>query len=554
MQDGSTTYARYSGFNAWGQPSSLTLGNGVTTTYTYDKGGNVTRITDPRHGTQTYTYDALDRLTKATNAATGGYGTIDYTYNQIGNLTRHSKVGTYAYPASGASSTRPHAVASTSLTTGSATTTTTYRYDANGNLTAGGGRTLTWDAENRPTQIVKGDATTTFGYDGDGGRVKKTVSTTQAGTTTTSTTVYIGQLYVCTGTACAKLIYGGHQRVALVQGGSGAISYFHGDHLGSTSVLTNASGTGEERNSYQPYGALHTHTGTSDVAYKYTGQERDVSTALYFYRARYYDQELGRFTSPDPIIPNVLDPQAFNRYAYVRNNPLRYVDPTGYAWDDWLDWGPWDVPGFGDGYWNPPAGPIDNPVTGVPMLDEVLVQATPLPPESRFLDFLGRDPWGLDAWIPPVSDPRVTLVGGDFRITEEQRALATQGRYQAFWHARLIQSGDPVAWTALSVLYKQGLGGVANLWVGLHAARLGLTVDMGQLANALVEAHIWATDRDTAGVRGLLHPEDIARYHHKVFLIFGLPPNAFAGTPFTGTVEEANYTGFLWCPGCDPVR
>ena len=254
VREGSTTYARYSGFNDLGQPSTLTLGNGTTTTYTYDSqnyrlktlttlhgstvlqnlgytfdsGGNVTAITDSRHGNQTYSYDALDRLTTATNGATGGYGTVTYSYNQIGNLLNNSQVGRYTYNTSGASSTRPHAVTRAG--------TTTYSYDANGNLSRGGGRTLTWDAENRPTRIVKGGVTTTFVYDGDGGRVKKTVQGT--------TTVYIGQLYVCTDTACAKLIYAGAQRVAMVQVGSGSTSYFHADRLGSTSVLTNASGDG----------------------------------------------------------------------------------------------------------------------------------------------------------------------------------------------------------------------------------------------------------------------------------------------------------------------
>lgn len=176
VQEGATTYAHYSGFNALGQPGTVTRSNGTTTTYTYDAknyrlktlktvrgstvlqdlgytfdaGGNVAAITDPRHGEQSFAYDDLDRLTGATNGAPGGYGTLNYTYNQIGNLLRHSDVGTYTYPASGPESVRPHAVTRTQLPTG---TETTYTYDANGNLRQGGGRVLTWDAENRPTQI-----------------------------------------------------------------------------------------------------------------------------------------------------------------------------------------------------------------------------------------------------------------------------------------------------------------------------------------------------------------------------------------------------------------
>ena len=445
VREGSTTYARYSGFNTLGQPSTLTLGNGTTTTYTYDSqnyrlktlrtvqgrtvlqdlgytfdsGGNVTAITDSRHGNQTYSYDALDRLTTATNGATGGYGTVTYSYNQIGNLLNNSQVGRYTYNTSGATSTRPHAVTRVG--------TNTYSYDANGNLSRGGGRTLTWDAENRPTRIVKDAVTTTFVYDGDGGRVKKTVQGT--------TTVYIGQLYVCTDTACAKLIYAGAQRVAMVQVGSGSASYFHADHLGSTSVLTNASGTAEEHNSYRPYGDSHTHTGTSDVAYKYTGQERDASTELAFYQARYYDLPLGRFVSPDSIVPNFLDPQAFNRYAYARNNPVRYTDPTGHWWNDWPgdNWPGDDWPGDNWGGGGPGAGYID-PSTGVYTIP-YHVRSTRLPPESLFSTPF-PDPWAGDRFFG--SDPFVTLVGsgGGVSLTDDyvdKTSIAISNKKQLYF-------------------------------------------------------------------------------------------------------------------------
>ena len=225
---------------------------------------------------------------------------------------------------------RPHAVTRAG--------TKTYSYDANGNMLLGDGRIMTYDYENRLSTVRKNGATTTFVYDGDGGRVKKTVT---SGSTTTTTT-YIGKLYVCEGTSCSRLIYAGTQRIALVpmppSGRTPSPSYFHPDHLGSTSVLTNAQGVAEEHNSYRPYGQLHTHTGTADVAYKYTGQERDPSTGLYFYNARYYDPALGRFLSPDTLVQNPGDPQSLNRYAYSRNNPVLYTDPTGHfsatrAWE-----------------------------------------------------------------------------------------------------------------------------------------------------------------------------------------------------------------------------
>ena len=351
----------------------------------------------------------MDRLT----GATGGYGTVSYTYNQIGNMLSNSKVGTYRYNASGATSTRPHAVTQT----GTGADTTTYSDDANGNVIVGGGRIITWDEENRPQRMIKDGVTTRFVYDGDGGRVKKTVSRTSVDDLTdtahtqATTTVYIGKLLVCEGTVCAKQIYAGSQRVALVQG-SGSTSYFHPDHLGSTSVLTDGNGTAEEHNSYLPYGDIHTHTGTTDVAYKYTGQERDASTGVYFYHARYYGPVLGRFLSPDTLVPNPWNPQSLNRYAYALNNPLRYTDPTGH-WPDWWDDG-WDE-------WVEQVNAYlsSHPSDGsVPVLPELVV-----PGQSLYSDFLSWVSWLEEQYglvpafeLPPmvVPDPFVppeALVG-----------------------------------------------------------------------------------------------------------------------------------------------
>ena len=287
--------------------------------YIFDPGGNVTALTDALQGDQIFTYDDLDRLT----TGSGIYGTKSYTYDEIGNMLSNCDSGDYTYNASGPASVRPHAV--------TAAGNNTYDYDANGNMIIGGSgtddRVITYDYENRPESIIKGSITTTFVYDGDGGRVKKSDGM--------KTTVYIGKLYVCEDGSCAKNIFAGGKRLALVQvppgGGPGTTSYFHADHLGSTRVLTDDNGQVEESNIYLPFGQTYLHTGTSDVAYKYTSQELDPTTGLYFYQARYYDAALGRFISPDTIVPSPLNPQSLNRYTYVLNNPLKYTDPTGHS-------------------------------------------------------------------------------------------------------------------------------------------------------------------------------------------------------------------------------
>jgi len=256
--------------------------------------------------------------------ANGPYGnngvnaSFSYQYDEIGNLTVNSQLSAanYVYPASGASSALPHAV--------TAAGGNSYTYDNNGNMLTGAGRTYTWNQENKPLTIVQGGTTTTFVYDGDGGRVKKILGTT--------TTRYISKLYECDNTNCSRFIWAGSTRIATIAS-NGTINYWHGDHLGSSSVITDNAGTKVQAVAYYPFGNTRTNqsftTPAIDVPYKYTGKELD-STGLYYYEARYYDPVLGRFISADIIVPDARSPQSLNRYSYVLNNPLRYIDPTGH--------------------------------------------------------------------------------------------------------------------------------------------------------------------------------------------------------------------------------
>jgi RHS repeat-associated protein len=103
-------------------------------------------------------------------------------------------------------------------------------------------------------------------------------------------------------------------------------------------VLTNSSAGVASRHDYMPFGEEILNGGrTSGMGYsvadglrqKFTGKERDTETSLDYFIARYYSAIQGRFTSsdPGPLVPG--DPQSFNRYAYVQNNPLKFIDPTG---------------------------------------------------------------------------------------------------------------------------------------------------------------------------------------------------------------------------------
>jgi RHS repeat-associated protein len=122
------------------------------------------------------------------------------------------------------------------------------------------------------------------------------------------------------------------QRICTIEPETGDAYYEHGDHLGSASILTGSTGTEARHWEYTPYGReRHPATPTPwTVSHRFTGQVLDEETGLYYYNARYYDPELGRFIQPDTIIPNFAKPQALNRYSYVYNNPLLYVDPSGH--------------------------------------------------------------------------------------------------------------------------------------------------------------------------------------------------------------------------------
>ena len=129
--------------------------------------------------------------------------------------------------------------------------------------------------------------------------------------------------------------------------------YYHTDHLGSSNVVTDRSGNLVQHMEYTPFGETRCSLdlGQSINSFLYTGQEYDAEIGLYYYNARYYDSKIGRFIQPDTLIPNPADSQAYNRYAYVRNNPVMMSDPSGHlAVRVRLPDGTWSRPMCGLGY------------------------------------------------------------------------------------------------------------------------------------------------------------------------------------------------------------
>jgi len=134
--------------------------------------------------------------------------------------------------------------------------------------------------------------------------------------------------------------YAGPRRVAVrtVTSSSNALHFLHVDHLGSTSLTTDANGQNLARRWYYPFGAPRGSVGTLPTTRTYTGQYADPAlNGLMFYNARYYDPMIGRFTKPDSLIPVPGNPQALNRFAYSLNNPLKFTDSSGHWVESALD-------------------------------------------------------------------------------------------------------------------------------------------------------------------------------------------------------------------------
>ena len=347
------TYATYT-YDAVNRLTSLADSASLNFTYSYDAGNRLTTRTAPNGVTTSYAYDGLDRLTSLMHTAGGNTLTGNlYTYNNANNIsswTTASEQKAYTYDAvdrvTNVTNYEMHAenysydgvgnrVASHLSATYAyqpvnkltSTATATYSYDNNGNLIsktdASGTTSYSFNEEHQLTQVTLASGlTVNYKYDGLGRRIQRTTS---AGAD--ERYVYDGHdalIDLNADWSVATTYFNGlgmdnHLRQASATSG---VSYFLTDHLGSTVGLTDISGTVLEQLTYDSFGNSAVSARTR---YGYTGRERDPDTGLLYYRARFYDPQLGRFVSEDPI---GLD-AGLNQFAYVSNNPQRATDPTG---------------------------------------------------------------------------------------------------------------------------------------------------------------------------------------------------------------------------------
>ncbi len=339
--------------------------------YAYDKLGNLTQRKNVALSlTEDFYYDTLYRLD---SSKLNGVTNLDVDYDSMGNITKRCEPTCAANPTWGYDASRKHAV----LTAPVGSTTYTYGYDANGNVNSRNGYSVGWNKYNYPTLINGPGESIALSYDADHQRWKQ-VLTPQSGSV--ETTLYIGGLLdkVTTGstTEWRHSIQGGGKKVALVtrsSSGTDTTRYFLDDHQGSISKILNSSGSqliaenfsafGGRRNPTMWSGApaasdLNTISGISRDGY--TGHTALGKLGLNHMNGRVQDALTGRFLSPDPYVPDPRNTEDFNRYSYVRNNPLSYTDPSGFylcpnnSQDDWSDLTSCPDAGGGSGDWSMP--------------------------------------------------------------------------------------------------------------------------------------------------------------------------------------------------------
>jgi RHS repeat-associated protein len=329
--DGSQAYNTYFNYNEVGLLSGMRqeTASGVlllSDTFLYDANGNRTETRHKDGKKEIYTYDLPNRLLREQYVDAAGTVTLDivYDYDVMGNRISRTVNGTktsYGYD---------KANQMTSVNS------TTLSYDANGNTTSDGSRTYAYNAENQliSAKNSSGTVIAQYEYNHEGQRTKKV-----SGGVTELYYYNAGHLAYITDET-NKLRYSftrnaaGQLLTMTDHTGTSPVNYFyvlndHGDVVG----LRDSSGVMVVSYGYEAFGRVIKAEGTattgdgkslrSENPFRYASYVYDEETFLYYLNDRYYRPLTGRFLTRDEIPGD-------NRYVYVENNPIQYVDPDGY--------------------------------------------------------------------------------------------------------------------------------------------------------------------------------------------------------------------------------
>lgn len=376
--DGTVSGVQSFGFDPLNRLASVTDPDGGVTEYTYDEASRLRLTKLPNGTTRTDTFDALNRVTTIEHQGPAGLiarfdytidaagrrtrlventgRTVNWTYDQLSRLTQEQIIDPaagnrtmhYTMDPVGNRKQRVDSVEGTTiydydendqlLTELLGSVTTTYTYDANGNTTsriqnAANQALYRWDSENRFIGADVTDSGVTkhlaYTYNDDGIRVSSTVdgSETRYLIDANRPFAQVIEEYSPTGPILVSYTHGHHPPISQLR--SGTRSYYHGDHLRSTRVLTAQSGGPTDLYTFDGYGNILSQNGTTANLCLFTGEQRDNALGSDYLRARYFDFMTGRFYSRD-VTPGLRRfPLTLHPYVYSLNSPIALSDPSG---------------------------------------------------------------------------------------------------------------------------------------------------------------------------------------------------------------------------------
>ncbi|MBA6411800.1 VCBS repeat-containing protein [Parahaliea sp. F7430] len=338
-------------YDAIGNLASISYPNGVVSTFTYDSMSRLIELEHKNHGQVLasynytlnavgdrikvvhadnsyvdYTYDSQRRLTSETYSSAAGIKTyaLSHEYDSVGNRISITNLA-------GLRSTYSYDEADKLIQAGA----TTFAYDANGNLlvrqNAGAQTFYHFNQEHELSAVETPSQVVQFKYDAVGHRVSRSVGSAKssflvdalgAGGVPQMLVDYTDELAVS-----AEYIYG-NQVLGEIRDGSDT-SWYHSDASKNIRIISNTAGDVSDSYSYEAFGGLISHSGTSANPYQFAGEQAGAEENLSFLRARYYDPTTGRFISRDPFQGILRDPPSLHRYLYAHANPISNTDPTG---------------------------------------------------------------------------------------------------------------------------------------------------------------------------------------------------------------------------------
>lgn len=363
-----------------GRLSEICAGNSSTDCaimrdrYVWDGVGNMV-WRDRRDYGEDFWYDSVDRLEisriNRVGSTSYGYGTGQVTdwqrFDKLGNVCAHFMRGNDAtwmnYNGRAGCGLNVETGTVNSDMTGSphqvrqANAYSNFVYDSRGNQVFADSsssdsldRTIRYNAESQAYEIFKGPSSAPnrmarFWYDPSGNRYKR--EDTGLGIVGTRRTIYVGNIEIVSenGTTTYKRYIGG-VLVQDVVGGNPTNRYLFADHIGSVVAVTDQNGVVVEGGGFNAFGERRgngsattiTANGLASTTRGFTGHEMLDGLDVIHMNGRIYDPTLGRFLQPDPVIQDTANPQNWNAYTYVFNNPYRYTDPSGMIGQEERRW------------------------------------------------------------------------------------------------------------------------------------------------------------------------------------------------------------------------